>query len=171
MTADITLKNGNPNLYVVPDTGEVLDTSDTAAMALAAKEQPQSLAGLMETIDEHIRLAQEARAYIAEFLIERMDQDATQTLHAGDFTLTVNGSSDEYETFDAEELRAGLQRLVDEGVLSAAGADKAVRVKYEASKSGINSLRALRDDAIERVLDASRQTATRRRRVSVKRAR
>lgn len=165
MSSDITTSNH----LVIPSTGEMVDITDPDAMALVATTQPEALAELLEAVDESIKIAQENRAWIAGFLIDRMDHDATQTLHAGDYTVGVNGSSDEYETYDAEELRTGLAALVAEGVLSDSGSNKAIRVKYEVSKSGLNSLRALRDDRIDSVISQASSMAIRRRRLSVKR--
>lgn len=169
MSTDITTTN-LPTQFVHPGTGEVIDIGDAEAMERAATDAPDLLALMLETIDQHMAAAQDARAYVAEFLMERMDRDATQTLHAGDYTLTVNGSSDTYESYDAEALRAGLAALVVAGVLSDAAITKAVRTKYEASKSGINSLRALRDEQVDAAIDAATTQAVRRRRVTVKRA-
>lgn len=157
------------NLIVVPSTGEVINIEDREQMEMAAAKYPEALAELLDVVDNAIRTAQDNRAYIAGFLMDRMDHDATQTLHAGDYTITVNGSSDEYESYDVDELRHGLQKMVDDGALSESGASKAVRVKYEVSKSGINSLRALRDEKIDQIIDRATSIAIRRRRVTIKR--
>jgi len=169
-TTDLT-RTDVPTQFVNPTTGEVIDISDAEQMTLAASQAPEMLGLMLDVIDENIRRAQDVRAHIGQYLIDRMDADATQTLHAGEFTLTVNGGSDEYETYDADALRAGLMRLVETGAISEAAVAKAVRVKYEASKSGLNSLRALRDEAIDAAIDAARQVAVRRRRVTIKRTR
>jgi hypothetical protein len=171
MTTNEIVPTSLPDTFVVPSTGEILDVSNAEQMAIVAASEPEVLGLMLETIDAHVRDAQDARAYVAGFLIDRMDRDATQTLHAGDYTLTVNGSSDEYETYDADALYASLSLLVGEGIITQAAADKAVKVKREASKSGLNSLRALRNDAIDAAVEAARGMAQRRRRVSVKRAR
>lgn len=171
MTTDLTTSAALPTQFVNPATGEVIDIGDVEQMSVAARQAPEMLGLMLDVIDENIRQAQDARSYIGQFLIERMDADATQTLHAGEYTLTVNGGSDEYETYDAEKLRDGMMKLAAAGVISEAAVEKAVRVKYEASKSGLNSLRALRDAAIDAAIDASREIAVRRRRVTVKRGR
>lgn len=158
-----------PSAFVNPQTGEVIDVSDPDALALAATQAPDVLAMMLSTIDEHIREAQDARAYIGQFLIDRMDTDATQTLHAGEYTLTVNGSSDEYETHDADALAASLATLVEAGIIGEAAAEKAIRTKREVAKTGLNSLRALRKPEIDAAIKAATMLATRRRRITVKR--
>jgi hypothetical protein len=155
--------------FVNPETGEVIDVNDEAQMVETAQNAPDVLGLMLDTIDENIRAAQDIRAYIGGFVIERMDRDATQTLHAGSFTLTVNGSSDQYETFDADALHASLSALVADGVIGQAALDKAIRVKREVSKSGLNSLRALRNDQIDAAIVDASEIAARRRRVTVKR--
>lgn len=156
---------------VVRETGEVFDIADDAQMEIAAREHPEAIADFLDRLDDAIRQAQAIRTEVAAHLVRRMDKDATQTLHAGNFTVTVNGSSDEYEKFDADKIRAGLLGLVAQGVISEAAVDKAVRVKYEASKAGLKSLAALRDDAIDAVIESAREVAIRPRRATVKRAR
>jgi len=157
--------------FVNPETGEVIDVNDEAQMLATAQSAPEVLGLMLDTIDENIRAAQDIRAYIGGFLIERMDRDATQTLHAGAFSFTVNGSSDNYETHDGDALHASLSLLVAEDIITQAAMDKAIRVKREVSKSGVNSLRALRNDRIDAAIDDATQTAAKRRRITVKRAR
>lgn len=156
---------------VVRSTGEVLDVFDAAQMEMVAREHPEAIADFLDRLDDAIRQAQAIRGEVATHLVRRMDKDATQTLHAGEFTITVNGSSDEYEKFDADKIRDGLLALVAQGVISDAAVDKAVRVKYEASKAGLKSLAALRDPAIDQIIDDAREVAIRPRRATVKRAR
>lgn len=159
-------------LHPVPvnrETGEVLDLNDEGQMSLAAREQPEVIAEFLDHLDAAIREAQAIREHAASFLVERMDKDATQTLHAGRYTVTVNGSSDEYEKFDAEKIRGGLLGLVASGVISEAAVEKAVRVKYEASKAGLKSLAALRNDDVDAIVDDAREVAIRKRRATIKR--
>lgn len=171
MTTNEITTDALPTRFVVPATGEVVNIGDADQMRVAATTAPEILGLMLDTIDDHIRQAQDVRAYVADFLVERMDSDATQTLHAGKFTLTVNGSSDEYETYDADDFSASLSLLVAEGIITQAAMDKAIRTKREVSKSGLNSLRALRNPSVDEAISAATQIATRRRRVTVKRAR
>lgn len=168
---DLTTSAALPTQFVNPTTGEVIDIGDVEQMSVAARQAPEMLGLMLDVIDENIRQAQDVRAYIGQFLIDRMDADATQTLHAGEFTLTMNGGSDEYETYDADALRAALEAMAETGQIHPNAVEKTIRTKYEVSKSGLNSLRALRDDAIDAAIDATRSVLMRRRRVTVKRAR
>lgn len=152
------------------ETGEVLDLHDAEQMTLAAREHPEALADFLDHLDAAIREAQSIREEVASYLVERMDKDATQTLHAGRYTVTVNGSSDEYEKHDAEKIRAGLLGLVATGVLSEAALEKAVRTKYEASKAGLKSLAALRNEDVDAIIQDATEIAIRKRRATVKRA-
>ena len=170
MTTDLTTTTIT-HQFVNPATGEVIDTTDADALTLAAQQSPEVVGLMLDTIDQHIRDAQDARAWIGQFLISRMDMDATQTLHAGEFTLTVNGSSDEYETYDADKFAERLSVMVANGVITQAAMDKVIRVKREVSKSGLNSLRALRNADVEQALIDCTEIAARRRRVTVKRVR
>lgn len=149
-------------------TGEVVSVADHEAMQMVAATKPHLIAELIGYIDESVRVANDTRSLLGEYLIERMDKDATQTLNDGDYKITVNGSSDDYETFDAQTLRSNLVRLVADGVLSDSAVDKAIRVKYEASKSGINSLSALRDDAVNAAIESSKTIAVKKRRITIK---
>lgn len=169
MGTDITTTGSDWAAYVVPDTGEVLDLASEASLLELAADRPDVLALVLESIDEAIRTAQDNRAWLAGFLLERMDRDATQTLHAGRYVVTVNGGSDEVETFDVDELRHGLERLVAAGTISAEAADRAVRAKYEVSKAGLNKLRARGLADIDAEIAKASSMAPRRRRVSVKR--
>jgi hypothetical protein len=172
MTTDNTsiVKVDDSTPFINPETGEVIDIDNAEQMTLTATQNPDVIGLMLDTLDQNIRNAQDVRAHIGEFIIERMDMDATQTLHAGAFSFTVNGSSDNYETYDADALHASLSLLVSEDIITQAAMDKAIRVKREASKSGLNSLRALRNDRIDAAIDAATQTAAKRRRVTVKRA-
>lgn len=169
MGTDITTSGHDFGTFVVPDTGEVLDLTSEEALVDLARDRPEVLALVLDTVDDAIRTAQANRAWIAEFLLDRMDRDATQTLHAGRFVVTVNGGSDEVETFDVDELRHGLERLVESGTISAEAAERAVRAKFEVSKAGLNKLRARGSADIDAAIAAASSITTRRRRVSVKR--
>jgi hypothetical protein len=173
MTTDNTeiVKIDTATPFINPDTGEVIDINDADQMTLTAAQNPDVIGLMLDTLDQNIRNAQDVRAYIGEFLIEKMDMDATQTMHAGAFSFTVNGSSDNYETYDGDALHASLSVLVAEDIITQAAMDKAIKVKREVSKSGVNSLRALRNFRIDVAIDDATQTAAKRRRITVKRAR
>lgn len=169
-TTDMTTGGPIPSTFVVPETGEAVNTSDEEQMRLVAQQSPDVIGLMLETIDSWISEAQHARRYIGEYLIERMDQDATQTLHAGPYTMRVNGGSNETEVFDADKLDASLARMVASGVITEAAWEKAIRVKREVSKTGLNSLRALRNGDIDAAIEDATSMEMRPRRVSVKRA-
>lgn len=169
MGTEITTTAQDWGAFVVPETGEVLDLNSEAVLLELAQDRPDVLALVLDSLDDAIRTAQSNRAWLAEFILGRMDRDATQTLHAGRFVVTVNGGSDEVETFDVDELRHGLERLVDAGTISAEAAERAVRPKYEVSKAGLNKLRARGLAEIDAAIAAASTMTTRRRRVSVKR--
>lgn len=148
-------------------TGEVIPL-EPDALSIAARENPDALAAYIRMLDEAKRELDALRAEIGQHLIDRMDADATQTLHTESCTITVNGGSDEVTEYDAEKLHSALAGLVAEGVLSELAVAKAVKVKREVSKSGLNSLRALNHDGINAAIYHAEETRTRPRRVTVK---
>lgn len=151
-------------------TGELVSLADATddQLALAARETPEQLVDALRLIDEQRRTLDAFRADLSTYLIRRMDADATQTLHTDAGTITINGSTDEVEEFNADVLLSALEGLVSEGVLSEAAVEKAIRTKREASKSGINSLRALHKPEVDAALEHAVSTRWRPRRVTVK---
>lgn len=154
---------------VIHATGEVVGLDDTAGLERVAREHPDVLAAYIAYLDDAKRDLDGLRSDLGAFLIARMDADATQTLHTDTATITVNGSSDTVEEYDAEKLHGALLGLVSEGVLSEAAVEKAIRTKREVSKSGINSLRALHKAEVDAAIDHATSERTRPRRITVKR--
>ena len=76
---------------ISPATGEVIPLDDPTEMARIARETPDTLAAYVRYLDDHRRDIDAHRAEVGRYLIERMDTDATQTLHAGSLTVTING--------------------------------------------------------------------------------
>jgi hypothetical protein len=157
----------DPNL-VDRETGEFLDIDNVEQMQLVARDHPEILAAYIAHLDDTKRNIDLIRVEAGRYLVERMDADATQTLRVEGHTVTINGGSDEIVEYDATLLHSALSGLVAEGVLSEAGCAKALRVKYEVSKSGINSLQALRDDRVDAAITHAETIKTRPRRVTIK---
>ena len=149
-------------------TGEVYDLDSVEQMTLIARDKPELIAAYIRRLDDAKRNVESLRAELGAYLVDRMDSDATQTLHAGGMTITVSGGSDEVVEYDGDALRSALLGLVAEGVLSQAAVEKAIRVKVEASKSGVNSLRALRDERVDAAIGHAESTRNRPRRVTIK---
>ena len=78
------------------------------------------------------------------------------------------GGSDTQTVYDADALHDALIGLVAEGVLSDAAVAKAIRVKREASASGINSLRALHNQGVDAAIEHAAEVKAKPRRVTVK---
>ena len=114
-----------------------------------------------------MREAQSERARLSQYLIARMDRDATQTLRVGKYVVKVNGSSDEYEDYDADALLEELADLRAEAVISPAAIDKAIKTSFRVSKSGVKSLLALRNEAVTAAVEKSKVVKRRVRRVTV----
>lgn len=150
-----------------PTTGEVFFTSDVESMEQLANEKPELIAEWIDSIDEQVREVQAERARLSQYLIARMDSDATQTLHAGKYVVKVNGASDEYEDYDADALLEELADLRAEAVISPAAIDKAVKTSFRVSKTGVKSLLALRNEAVTAAVEKSKVVKRRVRRVTV----
>lgn len=161
---------GRLGLIVRPETGEVLTTlGDKDEMRELAQIEPEIIAAYIADIDDQRSQLDAARFTAQAYLVERLDLDATQTLHAGPYKIEVNGSSDEVEAYDGGALREALAPFVSAGTISDAAASHAVTVKLVAAKSGINKLRALRNDDIDAAIAATMSVSIRPRRVKISR--
>jgi hypothetical protein len=168
MSTELAPTAGGQTFFAVPSTGEALNIYDPAEVSALAANRPEIVAEILEVMDEAIRTAQDNRAWIGQFLTEVMDKNATQTLHAGQYTVTISGASDEIEAFDPKALEAALAPLVEAGIIGTVAVEKTIRRKPEVSKTGINALRALRNPEVEAAIDAARSVRLTRRRVTVK---
>ena len=150
-----------------PETGEVFLVSDVESLEEIAAQRPELLALWIDGLDDTRRAIESKRAKLSQYLIARMDSDATQTLHAGKYVVKCNGSSDEYEDYDADALLEELADLRAQAVISPAAIDKAVKTSFRVSKSGVKSLLALRNDAVTAAVEKSKVVKRRVRRVTV----
>ena len=150
-----------------PETGEVFLVSDVESLEEIAAQRPELLALWIDGLDDTRRAIESKRAKLSQYLIARMDSDATQTLHAGKYVVKCNGSIDEYEDYDADALLEELADLRAQAVISPAAIDKAVKTSFRVSKSGVKSLLALRNDAVTAAVEKSKVVKRRVRRVTV----
>ena len=150
-----------------PATGEVFFTSDVESMEKLANEKPELLAEWIDSIDEQRKCIDSQRQMLSKYLIARMDRDATQTLRVGRYVVKCNGSSDEYEDYDADAMLEELADLRAQAVISPAAIDRAIKTSFRVSKSGVKALLALRNPDVDAAVEKAKVVKTRIRRVTV----
>lgn len=144
-----------------PATGELLDLKSASGVALGE--------GLEAVRDFEARL-RETKSAISEELHERMDANASWTLHTPDFDL--RGESPDRTDYDTDKLINALDELCEQGYVSRAAYEAAVKeeVTYKPQRRGIQALLKLGGEVAERILSCQ-VPVERPRRVSIARKR
>jgi len=149
-------------LIVHPGTGEVLDlatapTDQIADWRLELVEAKRSLDSLAEDLDLELG--------------RRIDLEAVRTVHIAGYDLTIDAPT--FAEYDLPRLGIALEALVEDGRISRAAAERAIKVevKRSAVQRELNRLLAHADPEVRDAVAATRSEVERtRRRVTVKRA-
>lgn len=148
-------------LIPLPVTGEALDlTAPSPELARVLDD--------LRSFEQEIR---EAKQFISDELLARMDRDASWTLHVDGFKIEGDSPAPRAE-WNIDALRATLADLLSDGRISEDAMDAALKVEiaYKPQARGLNALKKLGDDVEERI-DACSTPVERQRRVRVSVAR
>lgn len=143
-----------------PITGELLELvpatqlEDLAAARTAVKQRVSELYEIAHLIDDEIA--------------RRADHEGTGTLHASGWTLTVPKPT--RTEWDTSELGLVLEALVQEGRISRAKAQRALKIEvtYKAVANELKQLLAHADPEVAQSVAACRRDVEQDRRVTVK---
>lgn len=141
-----------------PFTGVAIDLdADSETLARAIRE-------LRDLDEERKQIVKD----ISHELLQRMDQDASWTLHFPG--LDVSGDTPNRKTYKSERLVKVLEALVTEGKISKEAAQAAVEVevKYKVKKRGVDAIRKLGGEISKRLYGCEVPIPDSTRSVSVK---
>lgn len=157
-----TLPAAQPTYAVNPLTGEAVELATATTDVLAAHR-------------DAIRDARDAlNAWAAQLdteLTARLDHEAKRSAMVGGYVIKATAPT--VRETDEMALRAALEELRDEGVISAAAVDNAVEIIMvpKARRAGINALHKHADERVREVVAAhDREVENPTRRVTVSRA-
>lgn len=157
MSSELTTTIG-PRVFPMPATGE----------AVALDGPTEDLAAHMADIRQLESELREAKALIANEVMQRMDRDALWTQRVGPWE--VKGESPERVEYDPEALSKTLDDLLEMGAISLGAADAALEevTTYKPRVRGLNALIKLGGEVKERI-EACQRPVDKPRRLSVKR--